>query len=204
MLVYPYFFCAPVVIAQTHLVLLRTCYPAGDDGDQGREVRPDADESLLPDRPALEAGTPPAEGGPLEAGAPPEDPRPGVGHAQPPVAVAGEGRFRRGDVWPVESTTSPWQVARIFRSGVHIGWGATCSRHTDCADFERARPPTCKKALVVVGDEGRRAVKAWLLAGVGIATGSAEGRSVHLRMNPRTLVYRDEASLGAEAVALWP
>lgn len=107
-------------------------------------------------------------------------------------------RARRGER---SGAFGPWAIAPIFsnRAGgepEQIGWGATCRQHSDPGD-----PPHrwCKKQLIfgktMCPQEARCRIKQWLLAGRGIGCFSAQPRTEHLAINPRSLPLQDEADV---------
>lgn len=171
----------------------------GDDGASsassgGLDVSDVFFDSALDPRPAesvIELSTRGDVGGCASSSAaapslPPESP------PAAPAAAMGRGpgqrpREQRGASWGHEFGF-PWQVARIYSHGIHTGWGATCSQHSNVGDM---RATVCKKALTMgatLSDgECQQRIKMWLLEGIRISDADDDARSQHLAMNPRRL-----------------
>ena len=120
--------------------------------------------------------------------------------------------MRRSERWPPGSSSSPWQLAPIKNHGTQIGWGATCSCHTDIAEVAAGKRLQCKKQVItsagMTHDETRLLAMQWLVkGGMDIEVDHAEGRSQHVfnaDMQLRTFEHIEEAELEAMAMTLWP
>ena len=94
----------------------------------------------------------------------------------------------------------PFSVGGIYRTGVQVGWFATCGKHLDEDD-----PPgtICRKQLYYEGygytlgdEECLRRVKLWLLNGLDVGSDAVRARWQHMQIRPRKLEL-----LSADAIA---
>ena len=97
----------------------------------------------------------------------------------------------------------PFQLARVFARGVHVGWGAACGRHHEPGG---AGSLQCKKQATfgkeALSDADCRAkLKRWLLAGLSLPDGS---RSWHVNLDARQLAGSSREDLDAEMQAELP
>lgn len=123
----------------------------------------------------------------------------------PPGSMAGssgDGGGAPDDVPPPPRVFSafnwgPFNLSKIHRRGVQVGWGAVCGRHNDAGD----RPGSqCKKQLAYCGSSDEEAIKLlkiWLMKGLEIDVDTELARSDHLRCIPRSLTNLSEAELEA-------
>jgi type IV secretory pathway VirB10-like protein len=122
---------------------------------------------------------------------PPKDLPPAVpAPPPPPPQPEGPPRINRGEPW------GPFQLAKVKRHGIHIGWGATCSRHTNAADINRL---DCKKQTTfgkdLSSDEVLRNLKRWLIRGYDIPVDGEFSRKSHIAIGVRDIqpvVHADE------------
>ena len=123
---------------------------------------------------------------------------------------AGRGAVKRSEKWPQGSSSTPWQLAPIMNQGTQIGWGATCSCHTNAEEVASGNNIKCKKQLITAAGtthgQTRLLAMQWLVKGrMEIAVDNAEGRRKHVfNMKPRTFERFEEAELEAMAMSLWP
>ena len=157
-------------------------------------------------------GAPPAEPVAAAAGLGPNRPdhEVVVAPAEAASRPAGRGASKRSTKWPLGSSSTPWQLAPIVKGGVQIGWGATCSCHTNEYEVIAGKNMKCKKQLItsagMTHDETRILAMQWLVrGGQEISTDHATGRTEHVfNMQPRSFAPMEEADLEAAAMALWP
>ena len=134
----------------------------------------------------------------------------GVAPAEAASRPAGGGASKRSTKWPPGSSSTPWQLAPIVKGGVQIGWGATCSCHSNQDEVTAGKNIKCKKQLItsagMTHDETRLLAMQWLVrGGQEISTDHVTGRTEHVfSMQPRSFVPMGEADLEAAAMALWP
>ncbi|CAK0894137.1 unnamed protein product [Prorocentrum cordatum] len=138
-----------------------------------------------------------------DAGAPPQQPLAAPAAAAPAPAPPPPPRVQQGEKWPLQSTSSPWKIARIASRGVHVGWGATCKGHSNAEDTSKQ---VCKKAFHSTAGDAQLRMMAWLVEGIDIPADSAVGRSLHLNVNPRDFAAAalDENEMVSRALARWP
>ena len=123
---------------------------------------------------------------------------------------AGRGAVKRSEKWPQGSSSTPWQLAPIMNQGTQIGWGATCSCHTNAEEVASGNNIKCKKQVITSAGtthgQTRLLAMQWLVKGrMEIAVDNAEGRRKHVfNMKPRTFERFEEAELEAMAMTLWP
>ena len=123
---------------------------------------------------------------------------------------AGRGAVKRSEKWPQGSSSTPWQLAPIMNQGTQIGWGATCSCHTNAEEVASGKNIQCKKQVITSAGtthgQTRLLAMQWLVKG-GMENGvdHAEGRHEHVfNTQPRTFERVEEAELEAMAMSLWP
>ena len=118
--------------------------------------------------------------------------------------------MKRSEKWPQGSSSTPWQLAPIMNQGTQIGWGATCSCHTNAEEVASGNNIKCKKQVITSAGtthgQTRLLAMQWLVkGGMEIAVDHAEGRREHVfNMQPRTFERFEEAELEAMAMSLWP
>ena len=123
---------------------------------------------------------------------------------------AGRGAVKRSEKWPQGSSSTPWQLAPIMNQGTQIGWGATCSCHTNAEEVASGNNIKCKKQVITSAGtthgQTRLLAMQWLVkGGMEIAVDDAEGRHEHVfNTQPRTFERVEEAELEAMAMTLWP
>lgn len=123
---------------------------------------------------------------------------------------AGRGAVKRSEKWPQGSSSTPWQLAPIMNQGTQIGWGATCSCHTNAEEVASGNNIKCKKQVITSAGtthgQTRLLAMQWLVkGGMEIGVDHAEGRREHVfNMQPRTFERFEEAELEAMAMSLWP
>ena len=123
---------------------------------------------------------------------------------------AGRGAVKRSEKWPQGSSSTPWQLAPIMNQGTQIGWGATCSCHTNAEEVASGNNIKCKKQVITSAGtthgQTRLLAMQWLVkGGMEIAFDNAGGRREHVfNMQPRTFERVEEAELEAMAMTLWP
>ena len=123
---------------------------------------------------------------------------------------AGRGAVKRSEKWPQGSSSTPWQLAPIMNQGTQIGWGATCSCHTNAEEVASGNNIKCKKQVITSAGtthgQTRLLAMQWLVkGGMEIGVDHAEGRREHVfNMQPRTFERVEEAELEAMAMTLWP
>ena len=123
---------------------------------------------------------------------------------------AGRGAVKRSEKWPQGSSSTPWQLAPIMNQGTQIGWGATCSCHTNAEEVASGNNIKCKKQVITSAGtthgQTRLLAMQWLVkGGIEIGVDHAEGRREHVfNMQPRTFERFEEAELEAMAMTLWP
>lgn len=123
---------------------------------------------------------------------------------------AGRGAVKRSEKWPQGSSSTPWQLAPIMNQGTQIGWGATCSCHTNAEEVASGNNIKCKKQVITSAGtthgQTRLLAMQWLVkGGMEIGVDHAEGRREHVfNMQPRTFERFEEAELEAMAMTLWP
>ena len=118
--------------------------------------------------------------------------------------------MKRSEKWPQGSSSTPWQLAPIMNQGTQIGWGATCSCHTNAEEVASGNNIKCKKQVITSAGtthgQTRLLAMQWLVkGGMEIGVDHAEGRREHVfNMQPRTFERFEEAELEAMAMSLWP
>ena len=123
---------------------------------------------------------------------------------------AGRGAVKRSEKWPQGSSSTPWQLAPIMNQATQIGWGATCSCHTNAEEVASGNNIKCKKQVITSAGtthgQTRLLAMQWLVkGGMEIGVDHAEGRREHVfNMQPRTFERFEEAELEAMAMSLWP
>jgi hypothetical protein len=97
------------------------------------------------------------------------------------------GRVSRSDGWCTDLGV-PFTIARIFRSGEHIGWGAVCALHKNRV-HDRC---TCKKTIALGKGVGQLTdeecvvrLKRWLIEGLLIDRVMPGGRHRHRDVDAR-------------------
>ena len=118
--------------------------------------------------------------------------------------------MKRFEKWPQGSSSTPWQLAPIMSQGTQIGWGATCSCHTNAEEVASGKNIKCKKQVITSAgsthSQTRLLAMQWLVkGGMEIGVDHAEGRHEHVfNTQPRTFEHVEEAELEAMAMTLWP
>ncbi len=129
----------------------------------------------------------------------------GSGGAVVPIDGA-EGKKKFGRVLPGERSEpwGIWTIAEIVTKHVHTGYGVTCGQHHD-----EGLAAQCKRQLAfgtrrpLSPSETRRRLKAWLLAGVDIASDHLAGKTAHFVILPRDIdPLPSEADLDAQAAVV--
>ena len=173
--------------------------------------QPDEDLIIADGAPAVEA----ARAG-LEPHQIPHEDAVAAGGVPAVVAArpAGRGAGKRSKKWPQGSSSTPWQLAPIMNlnQNTQIGWGATCSCHTNAEEVAIGKKIKCKKQVItsagMTHDQTRLLAMQWLVkGGMEIAFDHAEGRQEHVfypNMQPRTFEHVEEVELEEMAMALWP
>jgi hypothetical protein len=113
----------------------------------------------------------------------------------------------RGEPWGGVIGT-PFAIAKIFRNGVHVGWGCTCHLHSNRA--ASCKTP-CKKTIVfgkhAALDDATCVVhlKRWLLMGLSIDRDHPTGRHKHIGIDLRQRCKSGvpEDKLDPELAKLW-
>lgn len=155
----------------------------GEDSDT--ESARDSDEE--PDPPPLAGGPrqrerrPLAESGHADQG----------GAAEEADDVANR-RALRGEDW------HGFSIARIYRSAMCVGVGATCGRHRDVGGGSQT---ACKKSIMfganLTESECVLRMKQWLLMGAAIPEDATDGRRRHVAVNARSVPLWDTALIEA-------
>ena len=134
----------------------------------------------------------------------------GVAPAEAASRPAGGGASKRSTKWPPGSSSTPWQLAPIVNGGVQIGWGATCSCHSNQDEVTAGKNIKCKKQIItsagMTHDGTRLLAMQWLVrGGLEIPADHATGRTEHVfNKQPRRFEPMEEADQEAMAMALWP
>ena len=180
--------------------------PAVEAARAGLEPhQPDEDLIIADGAPAVEA----ARAGLEPHQIPPED-AVAAGGVPAVVAARPAGRQKLSEKWPPGSSSTPWQLAPIRNHGTQIGWGATCSCHTNAREVALGKNIQCKKQVITSAGtthgQTRLLAMQWLVkGGMEIGVDHAEGRHEHVfNTQPRTFEHVEEAELEAMAMTLWP
>ena len=94
-----------------------------------------------------------------------------------------------------------FNISKIKKHGVFVGWGGDCYRHSNADDGPKTH---CKKQLTGTGDDVRCLVKHWLVLGHSVSVDDADARTPQLEINPRNLECRTKEELDDMLHFLFP